>query len=305
MALGSWQGLYNAVILDLMEQGRERQLLLLMAIASHCDAFGFCYPGRARLGLMRHHSKTTILRDEAWLVEQGHITVEEVHNPRRRQDEPHYQVSPRTLYVREDLQAYCEAVFDGVRDRDYGFENRVLVNLFSTNDSQPENQPEPEPETEPALATKHRTRKHNQLRDAERQKGRNATTTGNAPEQSEAPKSQRRKAQDRKNEPPGGGSVGDEFDALLSPTVDNDRLIQEIIHIASTTQYQAAEAVENYPREGIVWWLRKTAVRRQNGTLSKPGGWFFTSLRKNVAPLNVGPNGQSTYQSNEDETRGA
>lgn len=281
MALGSWQGLYNAVILDLMSQQRERELLLLMAISSHADQFGFCFPGRARQATLRHCAKSTQLKDEMWLQANRLIVVEEVPDLMRRQTRPFYQVSPRAIYIREELQEYCEAVFDGIRYRDFAWEKKLDLILRSTKDSQPESltrsttrisnqtqNPNTEPNTEPAD-------------DAKTQKGRNAPTMRSAApklEQSEAPKSQRRKAQPRKTNPQAGG--GDEFDALLSPTVDDDRIVLEIVHVVSTTKYQAQDAVATYPRDAIVHWLRRTAQRRARGTLSKPGGWFFTNLQK-------------------------
>lgn len=292
MALGSWQSLYNEVVLDLMAQRRERELLLLMAINAHANPFGFCYPGRARQMSIRHLSKKVHRETEEWLVNNGYITVKDIDVPELGMSRPLYQISPRVMYVREDMQEYCEAVFDGDRDRDLAWEKRVTLilsstkesgglNHFSTNDSQPDNQIQ-KPESRTSVSNHTHNQHHNQ-RAAQKQKGRNPSTMRSGPsDQREAQKPQRRKAQDRKNEPPGGVSAGDEFEALLSPTVDNDRMIREICHVASTTEYQAKEVVETYPRDAIVYWLRRTAHRRQRGTLDNPGGWFFTSLKKNT-----------------------
>lgn len=300
MALGSWQGLYNAVILDLMAQQRERQLLLLMAISTHANPFGFAFPGRARQYKLRHCSKSTQLKDEAWLVENRYITVQDIEDIMTGQTRPFYQISPRVIYVREELQEYCEAVFDGIRDRDLAWEKKVGVILSSTKESQPESltrhriqtqnpdtDPTTGPDTEPA-ATR------------QQQKERNTTTMRNETAQSEAPKSQRRQAQDRKKTPPGGAS-GDEFDQLLSPTVDDEQIVQEIRHIANTTEYQARDAVATFTRRSIVHWMRKAAVRRQKGTLSNPGGWFFKNLNSMGERINPTlPNGQ-TYQDIEND----
>lgn len=316
MALGSWQGLYNAVILDLMRQQRERELMLLMAIATHADAFGFCYPGRARQMDIRHCGKTTQLKDEEWLVKNKLLYVEEVDDLMRRGTRPFYQISPRAIYVREDLQDYCEAVFDGLRHRDLAWEKKLIL-ILSTEKSEVNLNLSSTKESQPESLTRTRTRRKNQTKDpntephtepaddAKRQKRSNPSTMRNGEDQSEAPETQRReaqpdqrrKAQDRKNEPPGRGSAGDEFEALLLPTVDDDRMIQEIRHVASTTEYQAREAVETYTRESIVVVMREAARRRQRGTLSSPGGWFFTKLKKTGVYIDPpGPDGQSTYQ---------
>ena len=111
MALGSWQSLYNEVVLDLMAQNRERELLLLMAINAHANPFGFCFPGRARLMGIRHLSKKVQRELEEWLVKNGYITVEEIDMPEFGMSRPLYQISPRVMYVREEMQEYCEAVF--------------------------------------------------------------------------------------------------------------------------------------------------------------------------------------------------
>jgi hypothetical protein len=307
MALGSWQSLYNTVVLDLMAQQREKELLLLMAINSHSNAFGFCFPGRARLLTIRHCSKKTEAEAEYWLVKNGHITVEEIEIPQMGLSRPLYQVSPRTMYVREEFQEYCEAIFDGLRHRDLQWEKKITLILSGTKESgggdsfQHErittrvfNQNQNQYQNQTQDQTQNQTQNQ---RATQKQERRTATTMRNGrndeTDQSEAQPDQRRKAQNRKKEPPGGGSGGDEFEALLSPTVDDDRMVAEIRHVASTTEYQAQEAVATYPREGIVYWLRKTAQRRQRGTLASPGGWFFTALKKNIPPLDQE---QSTYQ---------
>lgn len=301
MALGSWQGLYNAVIDELMGEQREQELLLLMAIARYADRFGFAFPGRANLMARRRVSQAVYERRLAFLEDRGYVKMTEGEDPFRRQKLFLFQVSPRVLYVREELQQYCEAIFDGERERSYALENWFTENLLNgndslenhsrTNDSQPEsfNQNQnPEPGSTSITQT------HNQRgKNALRQEQRNGSTTGNAP-QGEAPKHQRRKAQTRKPNPQAGG---DEFEALLSPTIDDDRIVQEILHIVPTTEEQARDAVAMYTRDSIVYWMRKAAHRRQNGTLSNPGGWFFASLKKHGHHIDKpGPNGQSTYQ---------
>lgn len=317
MALGSWQSLYNTVVLDLMAQQREKELLLLMAINSHSNAFGFCFPGRARLLSIRHCSKKTEAEAEQWLVKNGHITVEEIEIPQMGMSRPLYQVSPRTMYVREEFQDYCEAVFDGLRHRDLQWEKKITLILSSTKESgggdsfqherittrvfnQNQNQYQNQSKNQSQNQTPNQ-------RATQKQEKRTATTMRNGEQgekaQSEAQPDQRRKAQNRKKEPPGGVSAGDEFEALLSPTVDDDRMVQEIRHIASTTEYQAREAVETFTRESLVQWLRPTALRRQRGQLSSPGGWFFQMLRRNGERLDPGePNGHPmTYQDFEND----
>jgi hypothetical protein len=286
MARGSWLGLYNDVIDGLMLQRREQELLLLMAIAKYCDPFGFCFPGRVNLMRIRRISQPVYERRLTFLEDHSYVTVTETYDYRRRQTQFDFQVNPRVLYVREEIQEYCEHVFDAVQERDFAFEKSFLEILFRTNESQPEVVPESETESEPASATRRRTRKNNQLSAAPTQQGRNASTMRNQaePKQRNAPQ-QRQQAQTSKEHPQAGGA--DEFTALMADDVDDDRIVQEIIHVVSTTKHQAAAAVETYPREGIVHWLEITARRREKGTLDKPGGFFFKMLQKHVAPIEI------------------
>lgn len=301
MALGSWMGIYIQVSDDLMAQRREQELLLLMAIARHADRLGFCFPGRARLKTLRHAGDKKHDERLAWLMEYGYVTMIESYDYRRRQAMCDYQVSPRALYVREDFQAYCEAVFDGVQERDFALEKKLLENLFSTKDSQPEVVTRIRNQTqEPDAGSRRKTSAYDQRSPrtvTEQKQGRNPSTMRNGRQAAPTtqPTADSREAH-RENNPQAGGPAGDEFHALLSPTVDNDRIVQEIMHVATTTEHQARDAVQSYPRDAIVHWLRITAVRRAKGELSKPGGWFFTSLRSTTPRIDpTMPNG-STYQ---------
>lgn len=288
MARGSWQGLYNDVIDGLMLQRREQEMLLLMAIARYCDPFGFCFPGRINLMRTRRISLPVYERRLAFLQDCSYLVVVETYDYRRRQAQYDFQVNPRVLYVREEVQEYCEQVFDGIQERDFAFEKSFLEILFSTKESQPEALPESETESEPASGTSSITRNHNQLRAASNQQGRNASTMRN---RIQPPAGSQREAPPSKNHPQAGGP--DEFTALLSPDVDDGRIVSEIVHVVSTTEHQARAAVETYPREGIVHWLEITARRRNKGTLDKPGGYFFAMLRKHIPPINPpGPDGQ-------------
>lgn len=297
MARGSWLGLYNDVIDGMMLQRREQEMLLLMAIAKHCDPFGFCFPGRINLMRIRRISQPVYERRLTFLEDHSYVAVVETYDYRRRQTQFDFQVNPRVLYVREEVQEYCERVFDGDQERDFGFEKSFLEILFRTKESQPEALPESETETETASATRSQTRDNNQLRAASRQQGRNTSTMRNQPTatQRTAPQ-QRQQAQTSNHNPQAGGP--DEFTALMAADVDDDRIVKEIVHVVSTTDHQAAAAVATYPREGIVHWLEITARRREKGTLDKPGGFFFKMLQRHVVPIVI-PEPQNPKQQHE------
>lgn len=283
-------GIYISVSDDLMAERREQELLLLMAIMRHCDRLGFCYPGRARLMAMRRISQPVYERRLAFLEERGYVRMTESWDWRRRQPQYDFQLSPRALYVREEFQGYCEAVFDGFQERDFATEKMLLENHFSTNDSQPETEPDAVPESVTRRSQPNaRTRHSNQRgKDASKQADRTQSTMRNGQRDSaKQPTAKATATAHRKNHPQAVPPDGDEFDALLSPTVDDNRLIQEIVHAVSTTEHQARNAIATYPRVEIVHWLRETAIKRSKKELGKPGGWFFAMLKRHGRPIEI------------------
>lgn len=298
MAYGSWQGLYNAVIEELMRDEREQELLLLMAIARHADPLGFCYPGKARLMKMRHIGETLYNQRLAFLVKRCLVKFEMVYDPYSRGRRPLFQVSPRVLYVREEFQEYLEKVFDGVEDRNISLEMWWTQNNFASTDSQPETEPETEPDSLTKRSNQPQMQNQNQRATAQGQEGPHPSTMRNQRAAQTTAQSATERDSAQKKEPPDGGP--DEFDALLH--VDEDRLVQEIKHVVSTTDHQARAAVRTYPRDALIHWLRITAHRRRKQELGNPAGWFFRMLKTQVPPIDIpGPNGQLTYQDIEDK----
>jgi len=290
-------GIYIQVSDDLMAQRREQELLLLMAIARHADRLGFCFPGRARLMAMRRCSQPVYERRLAFLEDCGYVQMTETWDYRRRQPQFDFQVSPHALYVREEFQAYCEAVFDGIQERDFALEKSLLENHFSTNDSQPESLTRIRNQTqEPDAETRRKTSVHNQRSDrAETQQTRTTTTMRNGAQRQAAPTTQPTATDAQRTEkdnPQAGGPTFD-LDMLI---LDQELLTKAIMHVASTTEHQARDAIETYPLDQIMHWLRNTNLRRQKGQLKKPGGYFFRMLARFARPIDATmPNGQ-TYQ---------
>lgn len=273
MARGSWQGLYNDVIDGIMLQRREQELLLLMAIARYCDPLGFCFPGRINLMRTRRISQPIYERRLQWLQDNAYVVVIESYDYRRRQTQFDFQINPRVLYVREEVQEYCERVFDGVQDRDFAFEKGFLEILFSTKESQPESHPESESDSDPAEGSSAISRNHNQLRRAQTQKRQQPSTMRNSAQAKPKQPTAKREAH-RENDPQAGAP--DDLETLLF--ADAADVVQAIRFIAPTSPTQAQRVVDAYPRDAIVHWLRITALRKQKGELKNPGAWFFKSL---------------------------
>lgn len=275
MALASWTGLYTPVVQDFMRAKLIKQLMLLQVIAQHADPFGFAFPGPKALLYYMRCSKATLELLLTFLEEHNYIKIYKTYNPRRGKTDIDFQVNPRALYVREEIQAYCDALWNGA-ERDFSAEKEYRRNLFSTKESQPESESESEPESVIRLINQSQ---HHQA--ALRGAGSRPVTTGQ--EQREAQQPQRRKAQDSKNTPQAGGAApGAKRD--LTPyrkpfaTLDDEQLAQEIKLAVSTQITQARYAVATFPRAEVLIALKLTVQKRNRGEIAKAGGYFFALL---------------------------
>jgi hypothetical protein len=287
MALASWTGLYTPVVQDFMKAKRIKELMLLQAIAGFADPFGFAFPGgKALMSLMRC-SKKTLTALMAFLVDGEYIKVYETYNPRRGKTDIDYQINPCVLYVREEIQPYCEALWNGA-ERDFSAEKKYRENLFSTKDSQPESESESVPESVI------RVRNQSQHQQAALIKpgpiAPRPVTTG----QRDSATPQRRKAHDSENNPQAGGAAPGKRD--LTPyrkpfaTLDDEQLAQDIKLTCATQLTQARWAVATYDRAELRIALELTRQKRARGEVLKPGGYFFAMLENGVIlPADDGP----------------
>lgn len=278
MALASWTGLYTPVVQSLMRDKKVKELLVLHAIAGYADPFGFAFPGAKVLMHLVRCNKANLERFIAYLVEQGYLKVYEVYNPRRGKTDTDYQVSPCVLYVREEIQAYCEALWDG-EDRDFKAEKKYRENLSSTKESYPESESESVPDSENRLRNQSQHH-HPALTPKE---SRPVTTRLAKSEQRDSAIPQRRKAQTEKNTPPEGAAKRD-LSAYRKPfaTLDDEDLAQDIKLTVGTQISQARYAVATYDRAELRIALELTRQKRSRGEVAKPGGYFFAMLDNGV-----------------------
>lgn len=275
MALASWAALYTPVVQDFMRAKLIKELMLLQILAEAADPFGFCFPGpKALLPLMRC-SKATLGRLLTFLEENNYIKIYKTYNPRRGKTDTDYQINPRAHYVREEIQAYCESLWNG-EERDFAAEKEYRRNLFRTKESQPES--ESESETESVIRLINQSQHHQA---ALRAGSVRPVTTGQ--EQREAQQPQRRKAQDSKPTPQAGRPApGTKRD--LTPyrqpfaTLDDEQLAQDIKLTVGTQITQARWAIATYPRSEVLIARELTTQKRNRGELLKPGGYFFALL---------------------------
>jgi hypothetical protein len=292
MALASWTGIYGRVIRDMMRKKQIKELSLLQLIATCADPFGFGFPGPKLLLPLMHCSKATLSRLMTILEEQQYIKIYETSNPYRGTKSIDIQVNPRVMYVREEVQEYCDGLWDG-NLRDSFVEKRFRENLFSTKDSQPESESESLPDSESSES--------NQSQHHQRAPRANAVpplTTGHAKkpakQRESATPSQRPPAQTENPNPQAGGAARPKRD--LTPyrkplgTMDDEDLAQDIKLTIGTQLTQARWAVATYNRSELCIALELTRQKASRGELGKPGGYFFSMLENGVIlPGDDGP----------------
>jgi hypothetical protein len=275
MALASWTGLYTPVVQSLMRQKRIKELLLLQVIAQHADPFGFAFPGAKTLRSLVRCSNKTLEGLLGFLEEYEYIKIYKTYNPRRGKTDIDFHINPRVLYVREEIQAYCDALWEG-GDRDFAAEKEYRRNLSSTKESQPES--ESESESDSVFRVRNQSQHH---QPAEKAAGVPRVTT----RQRDSATPQRRKAQDSKNNPQAGGPAQKrDLTPYRKPfaTLDDEQLAQDIKIAVATQASLARWAIATYPRSEILIALELTKQKRSRGELLKPGGYFFAILENGV-----------------------
>lgn len=149
MAIGSWNALYTHIEQKFMLRRQWRQFHLLKVLCQHADCFGLSFPGPERISALTGiGTEKQINATLEWLVDGEYVKVHEEWNRRKRVWDREFQVSPLVMYIREELQGYCEKVwFSG--DRDFDFEGDVIKRngqpspeseSESTSDNHPQNQ---------------------------------------------------------------------------------------------------------------------------------------------------------------------
>lgn len=278
MALAPWTGLYTPVVQSLMRAKRIKELMLLQAIAQHADPFGFAFPGpKALLSLVRC-SKRTLEALLSFLEDGNYIKIFKTYNPRRGKTDTDFQINPQVLYVREEIQAYCEALWMGA-ERDFSAEKNYRGNLFSTKDSQPESESESEPDSGFRVTNQSQ---HQQR--AMKTSGAPRVTTG----QRESATPQHRQVHDNEKNPQAARPDARAPKRDLAPyrkpfpTLDDEQLAQDIKIAVATQASLARWAIATYPRSEVLIALELTKQKRSRGELLKPGGYFFAILDNGV-----------------------
>jgi len=142
MALSSWNGVYNHIEQRFMRARPRRYKLffLLKALCQHADEFGMCYPGDELLEELTGLGTQAMLNEGLqFLVDGEYIKIWEIWNPRRKQWDRDFQISPDVLYIREDLMPYVVKVWE-TGERDFGYESSIVIKRNGQPDTEPESE---------------------------------------------------------------------------------------------------------------------------------------------------------------------
>lgn len=318
MALSSWNGLYNHVEQRFMLKRRYKLFFLLKAIAQHADEFGLCYPGPDRLKKLTGLGTDKELNEALqFLVDGEYIKIWETYNPRRKVYDRDYQVSPFALYVREELQGYCEHIWE-TGERDFDKESAIVIKRNG--------QPESESESNQPESNNQNQNHHHHPTDIASKK----LTTGSAPDytnQSAGPQRKKRKPSSgkarstEKENPQAGGRapVPEKLDLrkYQSPLPhDQEDQAQDLVVMFRMRISQARGLVATYAPELVARAAVAVQDAMKRGAVNNPPGLLTHFLKrgaispedKQLYPTRAeqieAQNAQFTYQDDEDQTQG-
>jgi hypothetical protein len=310
MALSSWNALYTYVEQKFMKKRQWRYLHLLKVFVQHADPFGMSYPGPDRIkDLTGIGTERQINATLEWLVDGEYIRVHEEWNRWKRANDRIYQVSPLKMYIREELQSYCEKVWL-TGDRDFDFE----VDVIKRN-----GQPTSEPESESSTDNHHQNHHHHPANnDAPKEQGQKRVRPRDYVKQRE----QRENNADwptEKDPQAGGPPPPDKPDLrkyrspLLGVQEDHAQDIKTMIGVRIN---QARALVANYPIDVIDVAKRAVLNAMERGAAKDPPALFTHLVKKAaVSPSDktlyptraeqmAAENDRLTYQDNDDQTQG-
>lgn len=264
MALSSWNALYTSVEQKFMRKRQWRQLHMLKVFVQHADPFGLSYPGTDLIteltGIGTIKQINEILQ---WLVDGEYVKVWETWDRKRRKWDRDYQVSPLVMYIREELQGYCENVWVS-GDRDLDFEADVIKR---------NGQPTSEPESEPTSVNQHQNQHHHPAKYAAKQQGQAVppVTTGKTARKRKTGTSR----STEKENPQAGGPVPPEKTDLRkyqSPLPSGEDRAQDLTLMFRMRISQARSLVANWSAETIDAAAHAVMSAMEKGQCNNPAG---------------------------------
>lgn len=284
MALSSWNALYTHIEQKFMRKRQWRQLHLLKVFVQHADPFGLSYPGEDLIKELTGIGTTAQVNENMLFLTDGeYVKVWETWNPRRRIWDYDYQVSPFVMYIREEYQGYCEKLWI-TGERDYEYENAVVIKLNG--------QPASEPESEPTSVTSNTTHHHHPSNISAKRKGQSVelgddyeTETAEPPKQRRRRKTGTGRSTEKENpqaagRPPAPEKLdGRKYRSPL-PRPDDEDQAQDLHTVLRLRLHQARGIVANYDAGVIDVAKRATLHAMENGRAIDPPALFSYLVKK-------------------------
>lgn len=297
MALSSWNALYTHVEQKFMRKRQWRPLHLLKVFVQHADPFGLSYPGEDLIKDLTGIGTTAQLNENMLFLTDGdYVKIWETYNPRRKIWEQDYQVSPWTMYIREEYQAYCVQIWN-TGERDFGFENAVVMKL--------KGQPTSEPESEPTSVNQHQNQHHHPSNIAAKQLSAAAPAL-DYPNQAEGQQRKRRRSTGKarateKETPQAGGRapVPDKLDLRKYqsplPRPSEEDHAQDLVLMFRMRISQARGLVANYGRDEVSTAAAAVRDAMDKGNCINPPGLLTHLLKRGGSS----PDDKQLYQDND------
>lgn len=280
MALSSWNALYTHIEQKFMRKRQWRQLHLLKVFVQHADPFGLSYPGEDLIKELTGIGTTAQVNENMQFLTDGeYLKVWETWNPRRRVWDYDYQVSPRVMYIREEYQGYCEKLWI-TGERDYEYENAVVIKLNG--------QPASEPESEPTSVTSNTTHHHHPSNISAKRKGQQVGPGDDYETETAEPPKQRR----RRKTTGTGRAIEKDPQAVAPakldgrkyrsplPRPDDEDQAQDLHTMLRLRIHQARGLVANYEPAVIDAAKRATMHAMEKGTVIDPPALFSYLVKK-------------------------
>ena len=283
MALSSWNGVYSHIEQRFMRQRRYKLFFLLKVFCQHADEFGFSYPGEQLIKDLTGLGTTAVLNEALEFLTDGeYLKIWDTWNQRRKTYDRDYQVSPYVLYIREELMPYTVHVWN-TGERDFGFENAIVIKRKVQPESEPESEPEsvnqnqypsPPPRPESREAT-------DSARDYTNQRQRRKPTAGKA--------RSTEKETAHAGPPPATGKPDlRKFRSALPRLADEDAA-QDLKLVFRFKIAQARHLVATYGQELVATAAAATKEAMDAGTATNPPGLLTSMLKKGMVNADDGP----------------
>lgn len=301
MALSSWNALYTHIEQKFMRKRQWRQLHLLKVFVQHADPFGLSYPGEDLIKDLTGIGTTAQVNENMLFLTDGeYLKVWETWNPRRRIWDYDYQVSPFVMYIREENMGYCEKLWI-TGERDYEFENAVVIKLNG--------QPTNKPESEPTSVTSNTNHHHHPSNISAKRKGQDIGPGDDYETETAEPPKQRRR---RKTTGTGRSTEKENPQAVPPAKLDGRKYrsplpanqedqAQDLHMLLRLRIHQARGMIANYPADVIDVAKRAVLHGMEKGTVIDPPA-LFSHLVKKAA---VSPQDRNIYPTREEQIAAA